>query len=430
MAIKIRGQDLQARYINNRSVVKVMRGSVEIRPNSWYPTEVIIYKMKAWASGNLYVPISTRGGWTGSDYNWKISIDGWPETVYSGVSSTWSDITIGTWYTPDSVHTIMIRPVLETYGWAKAFSCYNVWIANLIIEVVQDLSYKWFAKSATETWNGFRAYQYTGCSLTTVPPEVLPDGVTTIGQNFRENQYYGCSSLTTATNEVIPNSVTSIWSNFRWYQYMFCTDLTSSPNEVIPASAIMNSERYRNLQYYGCTSLTTAGSEADGEHINNKIWRWYRQIQYGECTSLITAPNEVMSNNVTNIETDFRYGQYSGCTSLVTAWTEAMSSSISFIDIQFRNLQYWNCNNLTTANIQSISDSVHSQTWNFRASQFSINSGTRSLVVKVLWNEIDDGLANAWLQSSNCSQIEVPSSLLTQYQSRYAQTIQSLFVWY
>ena len=429
MAIKIRGQDLQARYINRRSVIKVMRWGMEIRPHASYPTESIVYRMKAWASGGLYVPISTHGGGTGDNYNWRISIDGGPETVYSGTSSTWSDITIGTWYTPDSVHTIVIRPVSETYGWAKAFSCYNVWIANLIVEIVQDLSYKGFAISDSDAWFYFRAYQYCGASITTAPVEILPNTVTTIWSYFRQSQYEGCTSLTTAPTEVLPNTVTALGTSwFRSNQYKGCTSLITPSVEVLPNSITNIWDYFRDGQYNWCVSLATAPNEVLSNLITS-IWSWFRREQYSWCTSITTAPAEVIYNSILSVWNDFRASQYSGCTSLVGTITEAYPSSNPIPGGWFRDSQFtWT--SITGANI------IANNTTG-RALQFLVYPGI-TIEVTISWNIVDQavdyssyGGGVAWLTTTNCSQINVPSSMLSAYQSASNwSSVASLFVWY
>ena len=371
MAIKIQWRDLQARYINWRSVVKIMAGSVEVRPNSWYPTEIIIYKMKAWASGNLYAPTSKSPNVASQiEYNWRISVDGWAEVLYSGtIYNTWWDITIWTWYTPDTVHTVIIRPVTETYWRAKAFNFYGVGIANLLTEVVKDESYMWYADSATNTWN-----------------------------NFREYQYNGCTSLTTAPNETLPNSVTTIWNDFRANQYNWCTSLTTAPNEVMS------------------NFVTTIGN-------------YFRNNQYEWCTSLIIAPNEAFSSLVTTINWAFRANQYNWCTSLTTAANEVLSSSVASIGGYFRFSQYSNCPLLISAKIEAtdLPTSVNRQ-W-----QFHTYSG-RNLILTISWNVVDNAVDFIWpagLTTTNCAEIRVPSSLLSAYQNASNwSSVASLFVWY
>lgn len=339
MAIKIRGQDLQARYINGRSVVKVMRWSVEVRPNSWYPMESIVYKMKAWASGNLYAPVSYRR--TSSPYNWKISIDWGAETIYSWTATIWGDLTIWTWYTPDTVHTIMIKPVVETYWRAKAFCFYNVGIANLLTEVVQDQSYMWFAESDTLTWPEFRWYQYSWCtSLQSAPKEFLPNSVINIGDSFREHQYEDCTSLITTPNEVLPNSVIEIEDDFRFFQYSWCT------------------------------SLTTAWAEAMSNSIVN-IWNYARYFQYA-WASLLTTANLIAMNNVGLY---YRYGQF----------------TYSYYPLPI----------------------------------------SRPLIVTISGNVVDSAPDSASLDTINCAEIRVPSSLLSAYQNASNwSSVASLFVWY
>lgn len=210
-------------YIWNNQVKKVCVWNNQVRPSV---EECVIYKIKAINGWQIYI-------WTHwANYSWSrnapysryISVDGWPETLYTW--TWWTRITL-TWYTNYQIYTVKIRPSVVDYWWARACWWWNSWAQDTVLmEIVYDGSYIWYAASATDTWNYFRAYQYIKCTqITQAPEEYLPDTVTTIWTYFRNSQYYQSTQLPASPMECLPNSVTSIWAEFRWSQYAYCSNI-------------------------------------------------------------------------------------------------------------------------------------------------------------------------------------------------------------
>ncbi len=222
-----------------------------------YPTESIVYKMKADSSWNLYIPLLWRTtSWNQScSYNWQVSVDGGAETQYSGTwSSSNPQITLS-WYVAWSNHTIMIRPTTENYLWARAYCWYWAsFVANLT-EIVYDWSWMGYATNASASWNYFRYYQYSWCTSITKPAdEYMPDTVTGISNYFRQSQYDWCTSLLYACEEKLNDNITTIWTYFRQRQYAFCTSLTQIKWWK---DLSVWSNYYRQAQFNGCTSNKT-----------------------------------------------------------------------------------------------------------------------------------------------------------------------------
>ena len=212
------------------------------------PKECVIYKIKAVDGWRIYI-------WTHwANYNWNrnapysryISVDGWPETLYAW--TWWTRITL-TWYTDNQIYTVKIRPSVVDYGWARACWWRNSWVQDTVLmEIVYDWSYIWYAASATDTWDYFRYYQYIKCTyITQAPEEYLPDTVTTIWQYFRACQYYQCTSLAYSPVECMPNSLTSIWDYGRYQQYYYCSNLTTI---LWLKNLNISSNTYRQDQYW------------------------------------------------------------------------------------------------------------------------------------------------------------------------------------
>jgi hypothetical protein len=390
-------------------------------------------------------------------------------------------LTIATWLTAWSIHTVKITPVSESYWRARAF-CY--WYNNsasvYLREILYDWSYKWYASSSAVTWNFFRCQQYYWCTnLTTIPDEVMADTVTFIWEDFRLEQYYGCTSLTRAWVESMPNSVTTIKTEFRYSQYEWCTSLITWATEVMPSGTVDISDSFRACQYKWCTSLTSCPNEAMSPWtLNIDLFRasqyewctslitpaveylpqwirisvssyngWFRGSQYKWCTSLISSANEVF--NVTQrwgIEIiSFRGSQYEWCTSLVSPWSEAFSITNTSWGCRvsyFRVFQYKWCTSLsyTPSEINgnfseyewfregqyqwcTALTTVSMTAWasnssNRRASQFyNAWNTTNPMVITILWNVVDSCYQSAWLDANKVDEIRVDSTLVSSYES-------------
>ena len=328
MAIKINNQDLQARYINGNSVTKVMLNYQQIRPDVTPPvsTEYIEYRVNTQTVGGRYaitVPTGwyphTWNFWPNFDqwcpYNWYVSVDNWEPTQLTGTWLQWGR----QWINVDSswTHTVKITPVVEDYGRALAFWWRYVDSRQYLREIVYDGSLKWYMVSATSTGNYYKAHQYYGCTnLSSIPvSETLPITTTTIGDFFRSHQFDGTSSLSTPAIEVMPDTVTSIWNDFRENQY-------SSSRVTTTAAEVLSS------------NLLT-------------IWDSFRYWQYGSCSRITSPAAEVLPNSVVSIGTHYRSHQYYYTWITATA-VEVLPSSVVSIWTLYREYQYAICSNMTT----------------------------------------------------------------------------------
>lgn len=246
--------------------------------------ESIVIIMMTDSNGDLKIPVAWCNRTSSQDapYNWKVSYDWWSETTYSWTGSA-SAIAIWSWLVANTTHIVVIKPVVEDYGWALAFWFRLSWVQDLLQSVVYDWSYKWYWVSSTYVWDQFRARQYYWCtSLTKAPEEVLPSSVTNIGTYFRYYQYYWCTSLTTAPEEVLPSSVTTIGNHFRERQHNWCTSLTKAPEEALPSSVTNIGSSFRAYQYYWCSILNEIKWWIDLSRGNNS---YYRREQFYNCNT-------------------------------------------------------------------------------------------------------------------------------------------------
>jgi hypothetical protein len=349
----------------------------------------------------VYIPTAWVGHNNnyGCSYDWNISINWWEERNYTWTSSQmwYRSITVQSSWT----YTVKIRPTNPTYWRALAF-----WIPNYsdlysrITQIVHDTTYKWYAVSATDTWDYFRAYQYQHLPNITVPAEILPSTVSTVWNYFRAWQYTSASIRTPAI-EVLPNSVTSIWTHFRYRQY-YSSAVTSSTDEVLSSSITSISDNFRDAQYNHCTSLSSA---------------WY----------------ESLPNGITSIGDDFRHGQYSDCSSLTATAVEVLPDWVTSIWTSFRDSQYWQSWVATITWWKDLS------IWNtnYRYDMFYGCSVDTITVLSDVWYEMawrdQTSQTRWWIE--HVSAINVPNAYLSNFQdtTKYPWTWvypKSLFVWY
>ncbi len=154
---------------------------------------------------------------------------------------------------------------------------YAFYLVNNIIYSGSATGSPWGAKSVNGYVDGYLVYSDStktvllGCSSAAIGEIIIPNSVTSIGNNA----FYYCSGLTSVT---IPNSVTSIGNNAFYY----CSGLTSVtiPNSVTSIG---------NYAFDGCTGLTSVT-------IGNSVTSIGMEAFAG-CTGLtsVTIPNSVTS---------------------------------------------------------------------------------------------------------------------------------------
>lgn len=468
-------------FLGEQQYSKVFVWDTKVRPATPVPVaEYIEYVIEADSYGKIYIPTCwySINGYINCPYNWKVSIDGWTATTYSGTGG--SNISLS-WYTAGQEYSVKIEPVVEGYWWARAYWWYgSSWAGNLK-SITYDGSYIWYGMSDTDPWNYFRYQQYRGCSkiesapaeylpntvtstwnsfrtgqyygcsnLEILPAEFLPNSITTINTGFRNSQYYGCKT-TSAVTECIPSSVTSISNYFRAYQYGYCAHLTTGATEVLPNSVLTIGSYFRQSMYVACTALTNPPAECLSSSITNipnayrinqysgagvtqmateympnsvtSIWTQFKFAQYENCRNLVSLSNEVISNSLVSVGNSFRMYQFFGCTSLTTNATETFVDSAT-IWTGFREQQYSGCRNILTAYLYGYNDTNYS-TDSYRYEQFK---DSYSATFYLSWNVVDTGLDRMWTNMYMYTYY-VPNSLLSQYEAM-PQYDWWIFIWY
>lgn len=214
--------------------------------------EKLALRIKANDDWDIFIPVAwySPDGTQDCKYAWKISIDGWNEVNYSGTGSSSGSIRV--WYglIPLSVHTVIIKPQVEDYGWLRAFWYKGTSYASFLVNIISDKSYKGYALSDMYSGNWYKAYQYYGCSnLINTDEELLPDTLEIIGDNYRYYEYAGCSSLVSNAEEKILKTVKVIWDNYRAYQYQNCYSLSKVNMRAINWASVGNNYRYNQLSW-------------------------------------------------------------------------------------------------------------------------------------------------------------------------------------
>lgn len=216
--------------------------------------EKLTLRIKADNNGDIYLPTAwySSDGTQDCEYGWMVSIDGNNEVEYSGLwSSNWK-IRVGYGLIPLSVHTVIIKPKEEDYAWLRAFWYKGTDIANSLINIISDKSYKGYAISEIFTGDYYKAYQYYWCSnLINTDEELLPDTLEVIGNNYRYYEYAGCNSLVHNAEEKILKTVKVIWDNYRAYQYENCVWINKINMRAINWASVGNNYRLNQFSWMG-----------------------------------------------------------------------------------------------------------------------------------------------------------------------------------
>lgn len=208
--------------------------------------EKLTLRIKADNNGDIYLPTAwyNTDGTQSCEYDWIVSIDGWEGVDYWGGGSVWGKVRVGYWLTPWSIHTIIIRPKYDEYGWLRAFWYKGTNIENSLVNIISDKSYKGYAISEVFCGDYFKAYQYYGCvNLINTDEELLPDTLEVIGDYYRYYEYAGCVKLVNNAEERILKTVKVIWDNYRAYQYQNCTGITKMNLRAINWASVWNNYR-------------------------------------------------------------------------------------------------------------------------------------------------------------------------------------------
>ena len=214
--------------------------------------EKLTLRIRADNNGDIYLPTAwySSEGLQRCDYDWMVSIDWGEEVNYGWCGSENSKIRV--WYglVPLSIHTVIIKPKDDEYGWLRAFCYKGTDIASSLINIISDKSYKWYAVSGIFSGDYFKAYQYFGCNnLMNTDEELLPDTLEIIGDNYRYYEYAGCVKLVSNAEEKILKTVKVIWDNYRAYQYQNCTGINKINMRAINWASVGNN--YRLNQFDG-----------------------------------------------------------------------------------------------------------------------------------------------------------------------------------
>ena len=356
---------------------------------------------------NLHVMIPVMGSSpeTFSDqvpYNWVID---WGDGIVENKSGLAGNIVcLYHDYLTGGVYTVIIKPVVDEYQWLRALGNFDMSNTELTADSIDYMTNKSLMKSAssygnyymdnlfcqsrsliypanevktvsedgiTQIGDNFKNQQYELCYSLTIPEkEWMPPSITQIGSNFRGSQYSRCETLSNSTEEYLSNSITTIGGSFRSQQYYNCSKIQQVSIEVLPDLITNIGSSFRYWQYSGCRAITTPTSEIWSNNIIN-IGDYFRSGQYLGCQNLLTSTPEVLPNTVRTIGTHFRASQYSGCSKLQFPAIEVFSDQIMTVGNYFRSGQYLNCTSITSPSPENISDSIFSYGTYFRSGQYS-----------------------------------------------------------
>ena len=214
--------------------------------------EKLALRIRANSDWDIYLPVAwySEDGTQDCEYAWKVSIDGGEETTYKGVGSSNGAIRVGYGLNPLSVHTVIVKPNVEWYGWLRAFGYKGTTIGSSLINIISDKSYKGYALSDLNSGDYYKAYQYYGCvNLINTDEELLPDTLEVIGDYYRYYEYAGCSKLVSNAEEKILKTVKVIGNYYRAYQYENCESINKINMRAINWASVWNNYRYNQYSW-------------------------------------------------------------------------------------------------------------------------------------------------------------------------------------
>ena len=216
--------------------------------------EKLTLRIKADNNGDIYIPTAwySPDGTQNCSYAWRVWVDDGDAVNYSGTGNSSGKIRVGYGLVPLSIHTVIIKPQNDSYGWLRAFWYKGTDIASSLINIISDKSYKGFALSDKYSGNWYKAYQYYGCdSLVNTDEELLPDTLEVIGDYYRYYEYAGCTSLVSNAEEKILKTVKVIWDNCRAYQYENCTSINRINMRAINWASVWDNYRQNQFSWMG-----------------------------------------------------------------------------------------------------------------------------------------------------------------------------------
>lgn len=245
----------------------------DIRIGSW------AYTNYTWVSsdgGAIYIHVNSSSTvsvrvkpvsdsyWWALAFSWHWVYNSNPWDLARRVDSIYHDTTYK-WYAVSSTNT---------WDYFRAYQ--YEWVRQTVAEVLPDTvttignhfregQYKtwWYfgqlevmPNSVVSIGNDFRKQQYYDCkntgsvTLSYTPQEAMSSNVTTIWDGFRDNQFWYSDMIYQPWVEVLPNGLTTIGDRFRYWQYNHSTlSVASAAIEVLPDSVTSIWEEFRSLQY-------------------------------------------------------------------------------------------------------------------------------------------------------------------------------------
>ena len=155
--------------------------------NNGVVEEKLTLRVRANSDWDVYIPTAwySTEGTQDCEYDWIVGVDSKTPSNYKGTGTSNGKIRVGFWYTPLTIHTVVIKPNEEKYGWLRAFWYKGTDIGGTLINIVSDKSYNGYALSEIYSWDYFKAYQYYGCiNLVNTDEELLPDTLEIIGDYY------------------------------------------------------------------------------------------------------------------------------------------------------------------------------------------------------------------------------------------------------
>ncbi|MCQ2755047.1 MAG: leucine-rich repeat domain-containing protein, partial [bacterium] len=176
-------------------------------------------------------------------------------------------------------------------------------------------------KDITSIGDNFAYQMFSGCSsLETFSGNFsFPLNINSVGDNFAYQMFYGCSSLKTFSgNFSFPSSINSVGDNFAYQMFSGCSSLeTFSGNFSFPLNINSVKDNFAHQMFYGCSSLKTFSGNFSFPSSINSVGDNFAASMFEYCKALSTlSTNFTFPQDITIVKNNFAFSMFRGCENL------------------------------------------------------------------------------------------------------------------
>ena len=301
MWIFIWDKKLKELYVGTTKIKEVYHWETKVRPGDpWYNLDLDngqpIGRMNDW---ELWFRVNVKdanepfkiavNGYTGTPYDWDVSVDGNAPTRYKGSKST-TPIEL---QMPVGKHYVKIVPhnwVMVGRARCIGNGSYNNYRNTDPTKLEFGLEWlPWYAFMMGESDVAMRFLYYTWGKCTTITSMPawfnLPQGITKVGNEFLSGTWQGCTSLKFIYDWFnLPQDITETEIKFLDSTWRDCTSLTSIPSSFkFPQGITKVKFAFANFTWFNCKLLTSDSPAEPLVFPNVRIGIYASNCFWGSC---------------------------------------------------------------------------------------------------------------------------------------------------